>query len=129
MIGVREQSSVARSVQLASILRAQYSSAKVSLPVDGGVYARFKHVQGIPSKDAGGYSINKLRMLDLMVERLMRLRGEPIEVPNPANDAEASDAIVALADRIRDALADAETPRGSFAAGVVESGMLLNLVA
>jgi len=129
MIGVGEQSSVARSVQLASILRAQYSSAKVSLPVNGSVYTRFKHVQGIPSNDAGGYSVNKLRMLDLMVERLMKLRGEPVEAPRPANDAEASDALVELADRIRDALAEVQTPRGSYAAGVIESGMLLNLVA
>ena len=128
MIGVQEQSSAARSVHLGSILRAQYSSAKVSLPVDGGLYARFKHIQGVPSR-SGGYSVNKLRMLDIMVERLMQLRGEPVETPSPLSEEETSEALQSLAERIHDALANAETPRGSFAAGIVESGLFFDLVA
>jgi len=123
-----EQSSAVRSVHLGNILRAQYSSSKVSLPVDGGVYARFKHIQGVPSAD-GGYSLNKLQMLDIMVERLMRLRGEPVETPNPHSAEETSEALQSLAARIHDALVNAQTPRGSFAAGIVESGIFFDLVA
>ncbi|MFW6312836.1 MAG: hypothetical protein ACOC2N_03025 [Spirochaetota bacterium] len=128
MTGVLEQSSVGRSVHLGSILRAQYSSAKVSLPVDGGIYARFKHIQGVPSS-GDGYSLNKLRMLDIMVERLSQLRGEPVTTPTPASGEEASAALESLARRIHDALAGAQTPRGSFAAGVVEPGVFFDLVA
>ena len=128
MVGVQAQAH-GRSVQLASILRAQYASGKISLPIDGGLYARFKHVQGVPSASTPGYSLSKLQMIDLMVERLVQLRGEPVRVPTPQGDREASAMIQTLATELHGALQSAETTRGSYAAGVVERGLLLNLVA
>lgn len=129
MIGVQGQLSAARSIQLSSILRAQYSSGKISFPIDGGLYARFKHVQGVPSASGGGYSLSKLQMIDLMVERLTRLRGEGIEVESPRNDADARELIQDLARQIHTALQSADTARGSFAAGLVEPGLVFDLVA
>ncbi|MFW5684464.1 MAG: hypothetical protein ACOC1I_06400 [Spirochaetota bacterium] len=126
---MQEQIAAGRSVQLASIIRAQYSSGKISFPVDGGLYARFKHIQGVPAQGTGGYSLSKLQMIDLMVERLVRLRGEGMETPTPASDAEADALVNSLAAQIHGALGLAETPQGSFAAGIVESGLLFNLVA
>lgn len=124
-----QSSQAARSVQLTSVLRAQYSSGKISLPIDGGVYARFKHVQGIPSQSSGGYSLNKLQMIDLMVDRLVRLRGEHAQTTRPADDAEAGKLIESLARDLQKALHAVDTSRGSFASGLVESGLLFDLVA
>ena len=134
MIGVQEQISAGRSVQLASILRAQYSSAKISLPVNGGLYARFKHVQGVPAQSSGGYSLSKLQMIDLMVERLVQLRGEraasaPDVFSSPAGDVDADRLMQAVAEQLHSALESADTSRGFFAPGVVESGMMFSLVA
>ncbi|MFW5684218.1 MAG: hypothetical protein ACOC1I_05155 [Spirochaetota bacterium] len=128
MIGVQAQHA-ARSVHLASILRAQYSSGKISLPIDGGLYARFRHVQGVPSTSSGGYSISKLQMIDLMVERLVQLRGEPVSVPRPSTDAEAARVVESLAGDLHDAIRNASTSRGSYAHGIAETGLLLNMVA
>lgn len=124
-----QSSRAARSVQLTSILRAQYSSGKISLPIDGGVYARFKHVQGVPSQSSGGYSLNKLQMIDLMVDRLVRLRGEHVEARTPQDDADAGAIIDSLVRDLQNALHAVDTSRGSFAAGIVESGLLFDLVA
>jgi hypothetical protein len=68
-------------------------------------------------------------MIDLMVERLVRLRGEPVDVPQPRNDAEAADTIRSLAGNLHAALASANAAGGSFAAGVVEPGMVFSFVA
>ncbi|MFW5777454.1 MAG: hypothetical protein ACOCZB_09240 [Spirochaetota bacterium] len=124
-----QSSQAARSVQLTSILRAQYSSGKISLPVDGRVYARFKHVQGIPSQSSGGYSLNKLQMIDLIADRLIRLRGGHHQTPRPESEAEAGKLIESLARDLSEALHAVDTSRGSFASGLVESGLLFDLVA
>jgi hypothetical protein len=128
MIGIQAEQA-GRSVHLTSILRAQYASGKISLPVDSGLYARFKHVQGVPSGSDGGYSLSKLQMIDIMVERLVRLRGEHLEIPDVSTDAEAGALIQSLAGDMRSALHSVDTSRGSYAAGMVEPGMFFSLVA
>ncbi len=129
MIGIQAQQVSGRSVHLANILRAQYSQAKVSLPVNNGLYARLKHVQGVPSQSSTGYSLSKLQMIDLMVERLTSLRGQPVGIPRPSSEQEAGRAVESLARELHQALKGAATNLGSFASGVVESGMLIDLVA
>jgi hypothetical protein len=128
MVGVQTSLS-GRSVQLTSILRAQYASGKISLPVDGGLYARLKHVQGVPSQSSGGYSLSKLQMIDIMIERLVRLRGEDVPVTAPADDAEAGALIQSLAKDLHAAIRSVDTAGGSFAGGLLESGLLFDLVA
>lgn len=130
MIGGQVELSAGRSVQLANILRAQYSSGKISLPLDGGLYARFKHVQGVPAGSNAGYSLSKLQMIDLMVERLVKLRGQAMEVPRPSSDAEAARIVESLAGELHTALE--QTPvvgPGTFTQGLVERGMMFSLVA
>lgn len=79
-----------QSVSLSSILRARYGSGPVSLPMRGGmVYARFKHVQGVPSRGEGGFTISRLRALDNLIERLSRLKGNQGE--NSPTSAERVD--------------------------------------
>lgn len=118
------------TLNISNILRAQYSSGKVALPLDGGVYARFRHIQGIPAVgDGGGYSISKLRTIDVLVDRLVRLRGREVEAPQPRTDSEAGDAIIELAKQLHDELASTAMSAGTFASGVSEPGLLFDLVA
>lgn len=128
MVGI-QSSQAGRSVQLTSILRAQYASGKISLPVDGGLYARFKHVQGVPAGSSSGYSLSKLQMIDIMVERLVRLRGEEARIAMPRTEDEAGVAVESLARQLQGAIHAVDTSRWSFAHGVVESGLLFDLVA
>lgn len=120
---------VAHTVNLSSILRAQYSGAKLALPIDGGLYARLKHVQGIPSGGSGGFSFTKLQMIDLMVERLVRLRGGPVEMPQNVSAEELDAAVTRLGDQLTEALRAGRAAGHSFTAGIVEPGLLFSLVA
>lgn len=92
------------------------------------MYARLKHVQGVPGRAEGGYSLTKLQMIDLMVERLTALRGEPVALPRPANEAEADRMLALLASNVSREV-QAGRLRSMFTAGILEPGMLVNLVA
>lgn len=129
MVDVQTAAVGGRSVQLNSILRAQYAAGKISLPIDGGVYARFKHVQGVPSNGDGGYSLSKLQMIDIMVERLVRLSNREAPAIRTGSESEADAMLESVARDLSIAVHRAETPQGSFAAGLLESGMLFSLVA
>lgn len=118
------------TINLSSILRAQYSSGKVALPVDGAIYARFRHVQGVPSVGGRvGYSVSKLQVIDLLVDRLVRLSGREIHAPQPANEAQARSMITDLASKLHTELERANRVNSSVTAGIAEPGLLLNLVA
>lgn len=60
-----------QTLSIANMIRAQYASDKVSLPLSGGIsYVGFEHVQGVPSEGADGFSVYRLKLLDLMIDRL-----------------------------------------------------------
>ncbi|WP_455383289.1 hypothetical protein [Salinispira pacifica] len=64
------------SFPLSSVLRATLSSDKVSVPVSNYTFfAQFKHFTPVPA-GAGdiGFSIARLRVLDILVDRLAELR-------------------------------------------------------
>ena len=126
MEGVQSTAASSRSIQLASILRAQYSSGKVSLPVNGGVYARFRHVQGVPGSAEGGFTLSKLQMIDIMVERLVRLQGEGVDMA-VSTDKSPDSVIHALAEQLHEAMTGQGELAERFSAGIVEPGMLLSL--
>ncbi len=126
MNGITAATSPARAIQLSSILRAQYSSGKVALPVDGGVYARFRHVQGVPEAGQGGFSLTKLQMIDMMVERLVRLQGEGFTPPTNSADSELFSQI---ASDLHQALQGGGAIREAYTAGLAESGIFLDMYA
>ena len=75
------------AVPLSNIVRAQVSEGSIALPVKSSdvVYANLKNIKGIPASfNGGGYSINRLRALDNMIERLRGLGVEKVETPEPA---------------------------------------------
>jgi hypothetical protein len=119
-----------RTVNLSNIIRAQYASGRIALPVNNGPYTRLKHVEGIPARSAGeGFPVSKLRMIDYLVDRLVRLKGRPMESVRPENDAHADRLIARYAAELSSTLRNASSAGLSYAAGVVETGVLVNLVA
>ena len=59
-------------------------SGRVSLPVSSSslIYAQFKHVSGVPAPEGvGGVNINKLKIIDTLVEQLARMKQEPEPLP------------------------------------------------
>ncbi|MFP3959579.1 MAG: hypothetical protein ACLFM6_06480 [Spirochaetaceae bacterium] len=65
-----------QTIPVTSLVKARFGPGKLTLPVSGPLgYARFEHVQGIPSTvDGGGFSIQKLKVLDSLIERLSRMK-------------------------------------------------------
>lgn len=68
--------------QITSLVANGDRSGKLSFPVDPSVllYSRYKHVRGAVSIGSGdGAPLTKLRALDNLIDRLIRLRGnQPI---------------------------------------------------
>lgn len=60
-----------------SYARQMYQSAKLCLPVSPStyIYSQFKHVSGTPAPEGvRGISINKLKVLDVLLEQLEQIR-------------------------------------------------------
>ena len=53
---------------------------RMSLPVEPSsyVYSHFKHVSGVPASEGeGGVSINRLKIIDTLIEQIARMKREP----------------------------------------------------
>ena len=130
MLNVSATSTLNRTVHLTNIIRAQYANGRIALPVNNGLYTRLKHVEGVPARAAdGGFPVSKLQMIDFLVDRLVQLKREPVETVKPANEAHADRLISQYARELSTALRGANTGGYSYAAGIAEPGMVLNLVA
>mgnify|MGYP006306915459 FL=1 len=119
-----------QNVSLSSILKARYGSGPLSLPMRGGmVYARFKHVQGVPSQEEGGFTISRLRALDNLIDRLARLKGEAPEAARGAAAQQVERQVEELSKQLRQELATLD--RSGFGAGrkSFSLGALVNMVA
>jgi hypothetical protein len=113
-----------------NVIRIQnMQDGRITVPVKPAhaVYARFKHVLGVPAQD-GGASIFRLRILDNLIDRLLRLSEE---VPSAQQlrdlDGEAIDPLI---DRLQNQLRTRvlQFP-SSFGGTFPETGMLIDLVA
>jgi hypothetical protein len=53
---------------------------RMSLPVSPGsyIYSHFKHISGVPAPEGvRGVTINKLKVLDVLIEQLTRMKQKP----------------------------------------------------
>ncbi|HOX17610.1 MAG TPA: hypothetical protein PKW82_04070 [Spirochaetales bacterium] len=67
---------------LSYVSGARYASGRVSVPVlpSQALYAHFEHVAGVvTAADSGvrGYSIDKLKLLDILIDRLASAKSDP----------------------------------------------------
>ena len=104
-------------------------SGRIALPVDQAhaVYARFKHIRGVPTHD-GGAPLFRLRVLDNLIDRLVSV-DEPVPAIEPLQDldAQAIDPLIgALQNQLRAHLLQFPS---SFGGEFPETGMLIDLVA
>ena len=68
--------------EITGLVAREDNQGKIALPVDRSVllYSRYRHVRGTyPVGDSSGVPLSKLRALDNLIERLLRLQGrQPI---------------------------------------------------
>jgi hypothetical protein len=86
-----------QTVPVTSLVKARYGLGKLSLPVSGPLgYARLKHIQGVPpSGEGGGFSIQKLQVLDSLIDRLSRLKNiDRFTANDDGASAEQVDALI-----------------------------------
>jgi hypothetical protein len=62
-----------------SAYTAKYSSGRLEIPVlkSQVLYANFEHVTGVAASGTGGISINKLKILDVLIDRLASIKKNP----------------------------------------------------
>ncbi len=87
------------AIPLNQMLRPQYVGGKVGVSVrDFSVYTHFKHITAMPSADGAGYSASRLRMLDTLIDRLVKLKENSIDEDQSTNlggmDSQAIDALI-----------------------------------
>ncbi len=123
------------TVQLSNILRVQYAHDKIAIPVspNQAVYARFEHVQGVPASDGRpGLSVSKLHILNTMIDKLVRLKGEEAASPpaSEQDEIELENQISSLQKQIMKHISAMEaSPYGStYGLGLKETGTLFNLL-
>ncbi len=113
-----------------NVIRIQNTqNGRITVPVAPAhsAYARFKHIQGVPSRN-GGLPMFKLRVLDNLIDRLLRY-GE--EVPGADElrrlGGEAVDRLIHdLENRLQQRVLHFPSSFGGF---YPETGMLIDLIA
>ena len=113
-----------------NIIRIQnMQSGRITAPVNPAhaVYARFKHIQGVPAQD-GGAPIFRLRVLDNLIDRLLRYREEApgLEELRELSPEGIDPLISKLQSRLRSHLLQFPP---SFGGNYPETGMLIDLIA
>jgi len=125
------QAALPGTVPYSNVIYAKHSNQKLSLPVQRQqyLYARFKHVVGVPAHGSGkGLSIFKLKLLDNIIERLSSMQSDKINKKTDITgmDAKALDAMI---EKYKSKL-HTEVKKSSFGFGGSNSagGMILNMV-
>jgi hypothetical protein len=66
------------TVSFSHVIKAKYAGGRITLPVSpaDALYARLKHISGVPSSSQPGYPMNKLRAIDTLIDSLKAVKGE-----------------------------------------------------
>jgi hypothetical protein len=104
----------------------------MSVPVSPAsyIYSHFKHVSGVPAPEGSrGVSINRLKILDVLIEQLaqMKKRPEPALGANPSDER-----IDALIDQYQGQIRQAQAAASAMpyaSAPASFAGAVVNLVA
>lgn len=119
------------TVPLGDLLRARYNAGRIALPLEQNIFLRFKHVAGIPAPDGEGFSVNKLQLLDSLIENLKRLQGKAPSIPEGTRSSQ--EAFKALLDKLTEDLHQQiqrwnQTPFApAVGAGITSLGTIVNM--
>jgi len=106
------------------------NEGRTSLPVAPGMvlYSQLKHVSGTPAPEGTqGININKLRILDTLIEQLSRIKNE--EVADFGNlDGNDEERINALIEHYQKQLKTAQTA-SIYTPTAPDTGLLFNILA
>ncbi|MCF7928513.1 MAG: hypothetical protein K9L68_06035 [Spirochaetales bacterium] len=118
------------NIAIANLVRATTTSNRISVPIrQSNVYARFKHVFGVPSgTNQDGVSLLKLKALDSMIDRLSTLHGEQASSIQARRVTEQN--IDSLLEETRNALQGAVASRHGYGlSGLNATGELVDFFA
>lgn len=105
------------------------TSGKLMVPVSqrDAMYARFKHISGFPEPMKGtGYSLSRVKVLDVLIDRLNRLSQNKIQEKPETLSRERIDALI---DEYSSKLqAELKKPLQSALIGPVETGAVVNMM-
>ncbi len=108
-------------------------NGRTSIPVSPAnyIYSHFKHVSGTPAPEGvQGVSLSKLKVLDVMIERLSRMKQQPPEM-NTVQGKEMSDKqIDALIETYENQMKQAQAASAAMpykASPDISTGMLFNI--
>jgi hypothetical protein len=122
--------SAVRTTSVTPNINQIISSSRTTVPVKPlySIYARFKHFVGIPSKDSSvQVPVTKLRILDNLIERIVKLRGKDSNMsPEKINTSDIDPMIQSLEQELRNSLI---SQKPSFTGLYPETGILFNTFA
>jgi len=109
-----------------AITAAQGSRVAVPVSPSSYIYSHFKHVSGVPAAEGEtGVNINKLKIIDTMIEQLSKMKKEPDPLVDKVQDEEKR--MNSLLEKVRTIqTANAKNP---FAPAVPHIGTIFNLSA
>ena len=113
-----------------NLIRVQGSNSRMSLPIQRAhfVYAKFKHIKGVPSAE-GGVSVFKLRILDNLLDKMLAVKGSLVvdaDKMKVVNIDNIDNITQNLQSTLRESLLS-EKP--AFSGLFTETGMLIDMVA
>lgn len=113
-----------------NLIRVQGTNSRMSLPVQRThfVYARFKHIKGVPSAD-GGVSVFRLRVLDNLLDKMLAVKGSfviDVDKMKDVNLDNIDEIIQRLQSTLRESLL---AVKPAFSGMFPETGMLIDMVA
>ena len=118
------------TVPLTQVIRARYSNSPISVPADREalLYARFKHVRGLPTPAGDGLPLSKIKALDNLIERLGKAVGTGTSGTVPRPEGQALDRMIQdYSRRIHDTITKGNY--GLAGRGLLEPGILFNQLA
>ena len=113
-----------------NFIRIQGTNSRMSLPVQRAhfVYARFKHIKGVPSAD-GGVSVFRLRVLDNLLDKMLHVKGSFVIDVDKMKDVNL-DNIDEITQRLQSALRESLLAvKPAFSGLFPETGLLIDMVA
>ena len=109
-----------------AISAAQGSRVAVPVSPSSYIYSHFKHVSGVPAAEGEtGVNINKLKIIDTMIEQLSRMKKEPDPLVDKVQDEEKR--MNSLLEKVR--TVQAANAKNPFAPAVPHIGTIFNLSA
>jgi hypothetical protein len=123
-----QSAGAARGIPLTHLVKARFSPGKIALPVRKSqyLYSNLKHITGVPAdRQAGGYSLIKLKALDNLIERLGSFGRKPERPDSAAGESSAN--ITALIEQYAADLHQIAADTSPYNTAGAVTGLLVNL--